>query len=138
MKTKLSKEEILNKFKGVKTLYHCKSNDVQDYVLDSLENMPKAHKNIWENVSYSNDCCDSFHFGNQDYENEEIHIKFWVPNSFYDDLDQEKFSQWTLIRENGKEEYLTIEGNEIQKHFNSLSELLIYVEENLGDLTFEK
>jgi len=138
MKTKLSKEEILNKFKGVQTLYHCKSNDVQDYVLDSLENMPKSHKNIWENVSYSNDCCDSFHFGNHDYENEEIHIKFWVPNSFYDDLDQEKFSQWTLIRENGKEEYLTIEGNEIQKHFNTLSELLIYVEENLGDLTFEK
>ena len=138
LKTKLNKKEILQQFKGVQTLYHCETGDVQDYVLESLDNMPKAHKDIWQNVSYGNDCCDSFHFGNHDYEGNEIHNKFWCPNSFTDDWDNEKFNQWTLVRQTGDDEYLFIEGKETQKHFNALSQLLRYVEENLGDLTFNK
>jgi len=136
MKTKLNKEEILNKFKGVQTLYHCENSDVENYVLESLDNMPKAHKNIWQNVSYSNDCCDSFHLGDHDYVDQETHIKFWCPNSFKDEWNQEQFNQWTLVVENGQEEYQLIEG-EMQKHFNSLSQLLKYVEENKRDLLFD-
>tara|TARA_Y100000992_G_scaffold221259_1_gene153456 strand:- start:975 stop:1388 length:414 start_codon:yes stop_codon:yes gene_type:complete len=135
MKSKLNKEKILNQFKGVQTLYHCENSDVENYVLESLDNMPKAHKNIWQNISYSNDLCDSFHFGSHDYVGEEIHIKFWIPNSFKDDWNQEQFNQWILEVENGELEYQLIEG-EIQKHFNTLSQLLRYVEDNLGDLTF--
>ena len=131
MKSKLNKKEILKQFKGVQTLYHCENSDVQDYVLESLDNMPKAHKNVWENISYGNDNCDTFHLGNHDYIGEEIHIKFWCPTSFINDWDNEQYNQWTLICQNGFDDYLPIDGTtkETQKHFNALSQLLDYIED---------
>ena len=133
----INKKEVLKKFKGVQTLYHCENDEVEQYVLESLDNMPQEHKDIWENISYSNDLCDSFHFGGHKYIDQEIHIKFFVPNSFTDDIDNEQYSKWTLLRENGHSKIVEIDGLEYME-FDELSFLLKYVKDNLGDLTFKK
>jgi len=132
-----NKENILNQFKGVKTLFHCENQYVENYVLKSLDDMSKEDKNLWENVSYSNDCCDSFHLGNHDYVDKEIHIKFFTPNSFEESFDLEQFNKWVLIRENGGGEIIPIEGEE-EILFKELKTLLEYVRKNLGDLTFKQ
>ena len=135
--TEVVKGAVLKKFKGVQTLYHCENYEVEQYVLKSLDNMPQEHKDIWENISYGNDLCDSFHFGGHDYIDQEIHLKFFAPNSFDDDIDNEQYSKWTLLREDGHSRILLIDGAEYIE-FEELSLLLKYVKENLGDLTFKK
>ena len=129
--------EVLKKFKGVQTLYHCENDEVKKYVLESLDNMPQEHKDIWENISYGNDLCDSFHFGGHKYIDQEIHLKFFAPNSFDNNIDNEQYSKWTLLRENGHSKIVEIDGTEYIE-FKELSTLLEYVKENLGDLTFKK
>ena len=129
--------EVLKKFKGVQTLYHCENDEVKKYVLESLDNMPQEHKDIWENISYGNDLCDSFHFGGHKYIDQEIHLKFFAPNSFDNNIDNEQYSKWTLLREDGHSRILLIDGAEYME-FEELSTLLVYVKENLGDLTFKK
>jgi hypothetical protein len=135
--SRINKKEVLKKFKGVQTLYHCENDEVEQYVLESLDNMPQEHKDIWENISYGNDLCDSFHFGGHDYIDQEIHLKFFVPNSFTNNNDNEQYNKWTLVKENGHSEMLPIEDS-VFMEFDELSFLLKYVKDNLGDLTFNK
>jgi len=111
-------ENTLSKFEGVQTLYHHETKSVLLSNLNAIEQLHEVNeyheKNYklggnqkdhfqrkWENISYSNDLCDSFMFGDElpTYENDyEYSYTLFLPNSENDNNDNEEYNYFYFVK----------------------------------------
>jgi hypothetical protein len=111
-------KNTLSKFEGVQTLYHQKTNNVLLRNLNAIEELHKVNeyheKNYklgdkgldhfqrkWENVSYGNDLCDSFMFGEElpnHTNNHKYSYTLYLPNSENDNHDYEEYNSFYFVK----------------------------------------
>ena len=111
-------KNTLSKFEGVQTLYHYDDektllknlgyleelnelNEWQDNLLMVNEEKRDRYCRSWENVSYGNDLCDSFMFGDElpcEDNNYEFSYILYLPNSEKDDNENEQYNQFYFVK----------------------------------------
>ena len=116
-------DNTLSKFGGVSVLYHYENSEVLLRNLGYLEELNELNEwqdkqntlgslkdrdrfsREWENVSWGNDLCDSFAFGEVPCaENgHEFSYTLFLPNSMHEDLDNEEYNQLYFVKKDMNE-----------------------------------
>jgi len=111
-------ENTLSKFEGVQALYHHETNSVLLSNLNAIEQLHEVneyhetnyklggnkkdhYQRKWENVSYGNDLCDSFMFGEELPNNKNNHkysYTLYLPNGTTHDIDNELIGDFYFVK----------------------------------------
>lgn len=133
----------LAKFKGVQTLYNYDTQS-KSLLLKNLGYLEELHElnkwqdelnrhapfferdhlsRSWENISYGNDICDSFMFGDElptDENDHKFSYTLFLPNSEWDDSEQEQCNKLYFVKKDIDEKVV------LEMFFDNMSDFITF------------